>query len=414
MFQGGLGVGRPGAGGPGRGGRRRGRGSSSRTWRKSASARSGSVESRSVPRAIRGMTASGSVSIRPSSSLRRSSRRPALASASPSAARIEGSRRPRARAFSRSATAAGASPSSRAVKARLTLASASLSSAWTARLIGLSGLDQPAGTGQGQPPVHPGPGEPGRQHGADGEVAGRLGEPSLVVVAEPQREPAPEPPGVEADRLEQGRLGPVGLPLGQQRRADQVEVAPGGRRGPVAAGPVGRRFPGIAERGVVAGPLGEEGLGRARVEPLGVVEPLDGLFQGLAALRLRLRPLGLVDPGPGRQQDQLGEVAAHRRLLVGGQRGDPGDPAAGRGAVGRGVKARLVDRLLGQADSPAQLPGRSVGGVQKELALLELRLEDPELEPGGDLPEVVGDRPGGAPDQEDQGHRDQARRSIRW
>ncbi len=167
-------------------------------------------------------------------------------------------------------------------------------------------LDQSVHLGQGQPSVHPGPGEPGREDRADREVARRVGVAFLVEVAEAEREPGPEPLRAERGGLDQRRFGAVGLMSGEERRSEEIVIPAGGREDRVAAPAVGVGSIQLAEPGEVVRPVVVEGHRRVRVDLLGPVEPGDRLLGGPPLFGSGVGPVREVNPGAGDQQDHLG------------------------------------------------------------------------------------------------------------
>ena len=190
-------------------------------------------------------------------------------------------------------------------------------------IVGIPGVEQPAGPGEGQAPVEVGPGECRPSGGTHGEIAGRLEESSLGVVAVAQDEPGPEGGDIEAKGLPQGVLGARGIAGGQERGAEERPVVAGRRCGLGGPDPVPLGQVGFAEGGVVSRSLVEERGRGAVAESLGAVEAGDRPLDRLAPVGLGTGLLRLEDACPRLQHDELHRLLPQTSLLIAGQVQDP-------------------------------------------------------------------------------------------
>ena len=97
-------------------------------------------------------------------------------------------------------------------------------------VVGVPGLERAAGPRQRQPAVEVYPCELGSTDGAGREVAGRLEESSLRIVAMAQDKPGPERGNVLAKASFSACSAPSRSPAGETARRQQRQVVAGGRR----------------------------------------------------------------------------------------------------------------------------------------------------------------------------------------
>ena len=218
--------------------------------------------------------------------------------------------------------------------ARFAIASANVRVGPEREVVGIAGGVQQPGPRQRQPAIEVDPGELRPLHGAGREVAGRLEESALRIVAVAHHEPGPERGAVEPEGLAQCVLGGARVAVGEQGRAEERPVVAGGRPGLGGQPAVAFRERGFTQLGMVARPLVEQRRGDVVADPLGEVELVDRPPEGVLPVGFGAAARGQPDAGARLEDHQLDGLLAHPALLG---VGEPGEPAGG------GAGAPLVE-----------------------------------------------------------------------